>query len=216
MCIGDSWHSASMVFLFSYAFMLRLPSEALPVCVGSKLSLEGLSAAICKEGDAIVLRLLTRKNRQEGATLKRYCWCQHCKETCPVHVLAPFLMTGGPGSVPFIDFSAKAATDDLREVLDILEIRGAQNYRPHDLRRGHARDLQSSGVSLAEFTAAGQWAPAWTRYADMDVLEDEAVAEAKVFRRFQCVAEPHAGDDRSCHDYADWLSDSGSESNPEL
>ena len=65
------WHSASMLFLFSYAFMLRLPSEALPVCVGNKVALEGLSAAICKEGDAIVLRLLTSKNRQEGATLKR-------------------------------------------------------------------------------------------------------------------------------------------------
>ena len=50
----------------------------------------------------------------------------------------------------------------------------------------------------------------------MDVLEDEAVAEAKVFRRFQCAAAPDTGDDTSCHDYADLLSDSGSESNPEL
>ena len=133
-----------------------------------------------------------------------------------MHVLAPFLLTGGPGSAPFIDFSAKTATDDLREILDILQIPGAQNYRPHDLRRGHARDLQSSGVSLAEFTAAGQWAPAWTRYADMDVLEDEAVAEAKVFRRSQCEVVPDAGDDTCCPDYADMLGDSGSESSFEV
>ncbi len=47
--------------------------------------------------------------------------------------------------------------------------------------------LPSSGVSLAEFRAAGKWAPVWTIYADMEVLEDKAAAEAKVFRRFQCV-----------------------------
>ena len=58
-----------------------------------------------------------------------------------MHVLAPFLLTGGPGSAPFIDFSAKTATDDLREIIDILEIPGAQNYRPHDLRRAGYRWL---------------------------------------------------------------------------
>ena len=50
----------------------------------------------------------------------------------------------------------------------------------------------------------------------MDVLEDEAVAEAKVFRRSKCEAVPDAGDDTCCPDYADMLGDSGSESSFEV
>ena len=52
--------------------------------------------------------------------------------------------------------------------------------------------------------------------ADMDVLEDEAVAEAKVFRRSQCEVVPDVGDDTCCPDYADMLGDSGSESSSEV
>ena len=43
--------------------------------------------------------------------------------------------------------------------------------------------MTSSGATLREFQAAGQWAPAWSKYADMEVIEDEAVAEARLFRK---------------------------------
>ena len=66
----------------------------------------------------------------------------------------------------------------------------AQNYRTQDLRRGHARDLQSSGITLEEFRAAGQWAPGLSRYADMQAVEDEAVAEARVFKQYQAIRVP--------------------------
>jgi len=48
---------------------------------------------------------------------------------------------------------------------------------------------------LREFQAASQWAPAWSKYADMDVIEDEAVAEARLFRKDEITVPicPRAG-----------------------
>ena len=59
------------------------------------------------------------------------------------------------------------------------EIPEARFYRTHDLRRGHARDLQKNGASLAEILEAGQWcSPAFLAYLDKDQLEMDAVVEA--------------------------------------
>ena len=177
------YREASMLFLFTYVFMLRLPSEALPTHVGGRVWKDGIQSAISLDGDALVLRLLTRKNRPEGAVLKRYCWCRRSPLTCPVHVLAKFLLRGGEGAAPFSAFTSKSSKDELREMLSHIGIEDAGMYRTHDLRRGHSRDIQSSGATLREFQAAGQWAPAWSKYADMEVIEDEAVAEARLFRK---------------------------------
>ena len=73
--------------------------------------------------------------------------------------------------------SALSAT---RELLTLLEIPKAAKYRTHDFRRGHARDLQSSGATLAEILRYGEWhSPAYKKYLDLEVLEEEAVAESK-------------------------------------
>ena len=82
---------------------------------------------------------------------------------------------------PFSGFCAVNALADLREVLELLHVPDASKYRTHDLRRGHARDVQSSGATLQELVAAGQWSPGWTKYVDMDALESEEV---------ECAAEP--------------------------
>ena len=60
----------------------------------------------------------------------------------------------------------------------MLEMPGAETYRLHDFRRGHARDLQASGANLATILAAGDWkSPAFLSYIDKVELENEAVAE---------------------------------------
>ena len=55
----------------------------------------------------------------------------------------------------------------------------AGSYRCHDIRRGHARDLQLNGGSLYEILAAGEWkSPAFLDYLELVELESGAVVEA--------------------------------------
>ena len=67
----------------------------------------------------------------------------------------------------------------IRRRLEALRIHAAHSYSTHAFRRGHARDLASSGARLCEILAAGQWkSPAFMQYLDMNELEAEAVLEA--------------------------------------
>ena len=61
----------SMLFLTTYCFLLRLPSEALPI----KLCEDSL----CIQDDTLVLRLPRRKNKPSGSRLVRTCWCAESK-----------------------------------------------------------------------------------------------------------------------------------------
>ena len=55
----------------------------------------------------------------------------------------------------------------------------AQLYRCHDLRRGHAKDLQESGAPLWQILAAGEWkSPAFLLYLDLHKLETDLVVQA--------------------------------------
>ena len=84
------------------------------------------------------------------------------------------------GRCPFSSFTPASALSATRELLTLLEIPKAAKYRIHDFRRGHARDIQSSGATLAEILRYGEWhSPAYKKYLDLEVLEEEAVAECK-------------------------------------
>ena len=52
-----SWQGAAMLFLTSYVFLLRLPSEALKIAVGNRVAKGGVEAAI---------------------TMKATLWCSAC------------------------------------------------------------------------------------------------------------------------------------------
>ena len=74
-----------MLWLTSYAWLLRVPSEALPCCVGSpsSRSLEEQQTLIWREGVEICLRIRRRKNRPRGSgIMKRRCTCDGCAHTC--------------------------------------------------------------------------------------------------------------------------------------
>ena len=115
----------------------------------------------------------------QGSVLSRACWRRHDKRTCPVHVLGPFFSGLGVGSRPFAHFSAARSLVILRCLLLAIKIPDALDYRTHDLRRGHARDMQQWGASLKEILAAGEWrSPAFLQYLDLDQLECDAVIEA--------------------------------------
>ena len=64
-------------------------------------------------------------------------------------------------------------------LLQMLEVPDAAVYGTHDLRRGHAKDLQVNGAQLCEILHAGQWkSPAFMEYLDLNQLEHDAVLEA--------------------------------------
>ena len=171
------WRPLAMLFLTSYVFLLRVPSEGLPITVNSNGICDG-HAVISFDGNELVLKLKSRKNRPQGSILRRGCWCRQCKATCPVHVLGAWFRTLPLGRRPFAGITAASALADLRRWLSMLEVPEAEKYRLHDFRRGHGRDLQASGANLATILAAGEWkSPAFLSYLDRVELENEAVAE---------------------------------------
>ena len=73
----------SLLFLLTYAFTLRMPSEAIPVRAGKG------DYRLTTNGEYVILKMARRKNKPEGSKLVRSCWCRESKTTCPVHVLGP-------------------------------------------------------------------------------------------------------------------------------
>ena len=64
-------------------------------------------------------------------------------------------------------------------MLEALGVPKARLYRTHDIRRGHARDMQARGATLGEILRAGGWRSAgFLAYLDLVELEAEAVLEA--------------------------------------
>jgi hypothetical protein len=63
-----------------------------------------------------------------------------------VHVLGAWVEQQPHGHKLFEGISAANALETLRCVLKRLHIANAEDYRTHDLRRGHALDLQLSGA----------------------------------------------------------------------
>lgn len=135
--------SFGMLCLFAYAFLLRVPSEALPVLAGGN----GKSV-LTQEGEFLVLALTRRKNRSQGSRLERGCWCAECKDTCPLHVLGPFLAKFPVGAPVFCGFTPSSTLKCLRAVMRTLKAPRASEYKTHDFRRGHAKDLQVSGETV--------------------------------------------------------------------
>ena len=105
-----------------------------------------------------------RKNRPTGSKLVRSCWCAESKArfsvlpqsmfivkiefcdqlTCPRHVLGE-LCQNQKEALPFRSITAANALKVLRVMLGLVGVTDPEKYRTHDLRRGHAKDLQLAG-----------------------------------------------------------------------
>ena len=169
----------ALLYLFAYAFLLRVPSEAVvaTAIVGK--------AALSVEGDFLILALARRKNKPGGSRLVRGCWCKESPITCPYHKLRPWIEARARGGGLFPSVTAASALQRLREMLVAVKVPGAGPYRTHDLRRGHAKDLQLSGACVAcagrlvcdavlrgaplwKILQAGEWrSPAFLKYLDL-------------------------------------------------
>ena len=170
-----------MLYLFSYTFLLRLPSEALPVVRADTgfAHNSGHACMVFMEGEHLCLKLKKRKNKPQGSLLKRACWCCQCRLTCPVHALWPHFEKLKVGERAFPGIYSGKALRQLRVMLELIGIENASKFRCHDLRRGHAKDLQLRGANLYEILAAGEWrSPAFLEYLSLGDLEMGAVIEA--------------------------------------
>lgn len=159
--------SFSMLWLISYTFLLRVPSEALPICkCDSSVDYNNEQAALYIEnGRTLCLRLKSRKNAPRGCILKRYCTCsaEYPDHMCPTHTLwEKFFAALVPGTKPWAAHSPGYVTARLRCALqelqvdshlcenyththtgfgNTLQVPGFDLYGLHDLRRGHAKVL---------------------------------------------------------------------------
>jgi hypothetical protein len=176
--------AAGMLYLASYAFMLRVPSEALPMIAGENALvplLPNTHSCISVTEDELVLRLARRKNKPDGAIIRRSCCCEKSKHLCPVHVLGKWMKAQATGNAPFAQFSASFARSELKRRLAKIGIADAEQYVLHDMRRGHAQDLVESGCSLHQILKAGEWvSPAFLKYLDLAKVDRDSVVQAHV------------------------------------
>ena len=172
-------HLKELLFLFlaSYVFLLRLPSEGLPMVAHSAPT--GKHVPIFSvTGDTVKVWFPFRKNRIRPTTQERRCWCRKSALTCPVHTLGTYFQSLPVGLQPFKHLSAAQALLALRELLAELGVPLAPVHRTHDFRRGHAEDMRLGGARLCEILAAGDWSShAFMSYLDKNRLECEAVEE---------------------------------------
>ena len=181
--VSPEYAEFARLFLMSYAFLLRLPSEALPMTVaGGVMQAQAKSVvSIDWEKGQLVLELRRRKNKESGSRLVRTCWCKECPNTCPVHVLGKFVANAEPGAALFAGITPASAIHALRSMLAALDVKQSELYRTHDLRRGHALDLQCSGAPLWQILDAGEWSsPAFLKYLDLHRLDTELVVQAHI------------------------------------
>jgi len=68
----------AVLFLVAYSFLLRVPSEALPMVAAKPDNVPDVQSALFLEGDSLTLKLRSRKNKRSGSTLVRYCTCKVC------------------------------------------------------------------------------------------------------------------------------------------
>ena len=83
--------AGAALWLTSYLFLLRVPSEALPACKGTpgNPDLAEKQTLIWREGDEVCLRLRRRKNRPQGSgVMRRGCTCNGgSTHMCAIHGL---------------------------------------------------------------------------------------------------------------------------------
>ena len=178
--------ASAMLYLMAYAFLLRAPSELLPVVLGDDGCKHddrlppNVRSCLSMVGDKVRLQLARRKHKPHGSTMLWSCWCSSCRITCPMHGLAPLLRKPGVGGrSPFVHLSPGRVNADLRRRLKELGVVNADQFDTRCFRRGHCEDLAHSQSSLYEILSAGEWnSKRFIAYLDKVALEDAVVMKA--------------------------------------
>ena len=131
----------AMLSVFTYSFMLRMPSEALSAKLAASKKFDVTAASFVVVLDKrIGLRLAKRKNSDAPVVMWRDCCCKPDKPsaTCPVHSFGNRLREQGPNVDVFKCVPKNKAIRVVRHALAVVGIRNTAAYGTHDFRRGHA------------------------------------------------------------------------------
>ena len=178
MAIQQQEKTSVFLYLAAYSFLLRVPSECLPIVIGEhpdKPLEPCVHSCLGADDNEVVLRLAGMKNRLHGSVIRRGCERSTQPRLCPVHVLGKWVRLQKVGSEPFEAISPASARATLQE----LGLADSHAYCLHDMRRGHAQDLVEAGSSLQQILKASEWVgPAFLKYLDAVKVEKAAVVQA--------------------------------------
>ena len=96
-----------------------------------------------------------------------------------MHVLGEYISSLPTGEELFPDITPANVNPVLREFLGACKVPDARFFVSHDIRRGHGKDIQMKGGTVAQLLEAGEWtSPAFLKYMDMQQLEHDRAMEA--------------------------------------
>ena len=174
------------MYCLAYAFMLRVPSELLPLSIDCKGLTEREEASKVHSSmqtgaGTVRIHLASRKNAQWGQSISRNCWCATSKLTCPVHTVMELCGGMDDGWAIFKGLTPCAATKTLRKHLQCIGLAKVEEVTLHAFRRGHAQDMADGGSALTEILRAGGWrSVAFAEYLQTHELETKAVLETQL------------------------------------
>ena len=167
----------SWLACWSYAFLLRVPSEAVSLEVGQPSDAQGKlplnrHSALWVEDEKVYLKLQRRKNRPGGSLLIRQCQCSTTGSDewfCPVHCCSLRYAAQGTQIMP--EMTATTAAKKLRRYLTMLGAPAANEATLKVFRASKATNLCLQGKPVAAVLAAGEWrSAAVLNYVDDDLM----------------------------------------------
>ena len=121
--------SMAMLWLTAYLFLLRVPSEGLPMARGGYRTFpENEQSVFYLESEfTVCVKLASRKNQARGATIRRSCTCVEGRAMrdplCPIHTLwNEFFAELDPNTKPWASLSPGTVRARLRQTLQRLAV----------------------------------------------------------------------------------------------
>ena len=166
-------HEVAALMTVARAFMLRVPSEGIPLAWQ-----RAHSNVVLTEGSATIT-LARRKNARHPTKMTRKCCCQSTgRELCAVHWLHDLRSRISSGDRLF-HFTPSYFNRKVKEYALTLGFEGAARASSHGFRRGMAQDIVDAGGSLATLLKAGGWcSAAYAQYLRDNQAVDVAASHA--------------------------------------
>ena len=169
----------ALIAITSWEFLLRVQSEAIGLQVGALEDLVMLApnrhSALVVSAKMVTLKLQRRKHRPEGSTLKRPCRCAELgPQFCAVCRTAGFILHRRfrPGD-QLQGKNGYAFQKQLRRLLALQVVEGAESFALKSFRAGRATALASGGATWQAVLAAGEWRGlAAVRYLGVDAIDE--------------------------------------------
>ena len=173
----------SVLAFWSYHFLLRVQSEAVPLEAGAPANAqdklqEDCHSAVWVSESRIYMRLRRRKHRPQGSLLIRECCCDSYPGVfCPGH--RGSLRHSLPGQVLFPGMTSNIAKKKLIKYLTLLDVPAAATATLKSFRSSKATNLALSGRPLPYVLAAGEWKSA----AVMNSVDESAFDKGAFLRQ---------------------------------